>query len=89
MQAQSNRFGVELPEQIGLVLRVARKQWGCCEGGEPATCDGTIFAREHYVEYVGEVAAYQSGSRYCLPCAERTWGVRVASRDGDSTLEWV
>ena len=35
----------------------------------PHNCDLTIQPGDRYPEYMGEVPAYQSGSRYCPPCA--------------------
>lgn len=31
-----------------------------------------------YFEYLGETAAYQSGSRYCALCAVRSWGMQIS-----------
>lgn len=39
-------------------------------------CIETIEPGDRYVEYLGESAAWESGSRYCLPCGEAAWGVR-------------
>lgn len=56
----------------GTFIRTARKPHRC-EG-----CRVEIVPGEQYAEYVGEVSAYQSGSRYCIGCAERQL----------STTEW-
>lgn len=63
-----------------LVIRVARKAHECCNrhgptsrwNGEPVpeSHTDTILPGEVYVEYVGEAAAYQAGTRYCRGCAE-------------------
>lgn len=52
-------------------LRTARKNWSCnAHGrGESPNCLGTIPKGTRYIEYVGESPLYQSGYRYCLPCA--------------------
>ena len=42
-----------------------------------ADCARYIAPGERYVEYVGEAAPYQSGTRYCARCAEAVWGVAV------------
>lgn len=62
-----------------VILRVARKRWSCEGDGarRPARaedCPGTIAPGDRYVEYLGEAAAYQSGSRHCRACAE-TFGL--------------
>lgn len=77
------------PDELALVLRVARQQWGCEDAEhEYPDCDATIFPREHYVEYLGESSAYESGHRYCLACARRVWNVRVQEGEGLVFLSW-
>lgn len=50
----------------GTFLRTARKEHRCA-----ARCGRPILPGERYAEYVGEVATYQSGSRYHLgQCAD-------------------
>ncbi|MEQ7008382.1 hypothetical protein ABN028_19595 [Actinopolymorpha sp. B17G11] len=36
-------------------------------------CTGDILPGDRYIEYLGEAAAYQSGTRYCLPCGIAAW----------------
>lgn len=36
-------------------------------------CSGIIIPGDLYFEYLAEVGAYQSGSRYCAPCAIAVW----------------
>jgi len=65
------------------IYRKARKQWACqCPGGgqrcphtrsDGPMCLQTIQPGDEYVEYLGEAAFAQSGSRYCLPCGVDTW----------------
>lgn len=40
-------------------------------------CVGDIAPGDRYIEYVGEAAAWESGSRYCLPCGEAVWAVAL------------
>lgn len=70
------------PESLGLILRVARKQYGCNGDGSAShrhadDCTRIIFPREFYVEYVGDVPAYQSGSRITEECCREFWGFEV------------
>lgn len=37
-------------------------------------CLGDIMPGNRYAEYMGEAAAYQSGTRYCSRCATTVWG---------------
>lgn len=53
-----------IPEAIA---RTARKPWTCVE------CGRRITTGTPHVEYVGEAHAYESGTRYCLPCADKVW----------------
>lgn len=79
----------------GLILRVARKQWACEGDGRHEApqhapgCSLTIFAGEHYVEYVGEAAAYQSGSRHSPECAAAFYFARIQCADGGRTASLV
>ena len=41
-------------------------------------CLRDIAVGARYFEYLGETAAYQSGSRYCAGCAERAWGIQIS-----------
>ena len=55
-------------------FRCARKEWSCWGGYDNKArkhtkCDVPIKRGEIYVEYCGEVAAFQSGKRYHLSCA--------------------
>ena len=36
-------------------------------------CRGDIHPRQRYVEYLGGAAAYESGSRYRVPCGAAVW----------------
>lgn len=36
-------------------------------------CLGDIAPGDIYFEYLGEAMAYQSGERYCAPCAVEVW----------------
>lgn len=64
------------------VQRTARKAWPCqCPGNGHRNCTHDDCAQEirpgdRYVEYVGEAAPYQSGTRYCQPCGVAEWGAR-------------
>ena len=58
-------------------LRRARLNWKCAGNGacgdarkHAKGCDGWIVEGQQYVEYVGEVAAFQSGSRHSMKCAD-------------------
>lgn len=55
-----------------LIVRIARKAWTCKGCGTP------IAKGEKHLEYVGEVSAYSSGSRYCQACADIVWLVDPA-----------
>ena len=52
----------------GSIIRRAKKAHNCY--GAPHCEQHGIKPGETYIEYVGEVSAYQSGARYCLTCAE-------------------
>lgn len=49
-----------------------------------ADCRGDIAPGDQYVEYLGESAAWQSGTRYCLPCGLATWAKGDAQPRTDS-----
>lgn len=60
--------------QDNAIYRTAKKRWTChAAGGSPRVhapeCSGHIEKGEAYVEYVGEVSGYQSGTRHSLACA--------------------
>lgn len=68
----------------GLVVRTARKPWRCIcadpvrRSGSPnpnfrPECEGDIPVGTVHVEYLGEVAGYESGYRYCATCAVAVW----------------
>lgn len=68
------------PELVDSVYRTARKPWSCeCPGNGRRPCPHgddcaeRINPGDRYVEYLGEAAAYGSGTRYCLPCGVATW----------------
>jgi hypothetical protein len=70
---------VNTPYIDGCISRVARKQHECQarpdtypESEKSTECSGTIYHGDQYVEYVGASTSYQSGKRYCLPCAEHS-----------------
>lgn len=44
-----------------------------------ADCLVHIMPGDRYGEYMGEAAAYQSGSRYCARCTTAVWGRPAAS----------
>lgn len=54
-------------------LRRARKPWRCggtaSQRAGSSTCVGTILPGMVYIECIDSVPLYQSGDRYCLPCA--------------------
>lgn len=57
-------------------VRTARKEHRCCGGydhdkQERVKCTVVITRGERYIEYCGEVGAYQSGSHYHLDCARQ------------------
>lgn len=54
----------------GSIVRTARKEHRCSRGAKCLEARRPIRAGERYVEYVGEVALYQSGYRYHIACAE-------------------
>lgn len=61
----------------GTFVRTARKEHGCDGNGAAGEyrahaegCARKIAKGERYVEYVGEVAAFQSGSRHTVACAD-------------------
>jgi hypothetical protein len=58
------------PEE-NAIYRTARKRYRCTGNGPTNSpgCTGTIAPGDHYVEYVGDVPAYQRGSTVCMPCA--------------------
>lgn len=60
------------------ILRTARQAWPCDGDGRMRNpehkCGGTIEKGQQYVEYVGEVPAYASGSRHCIACHNHYWG---------------
>lgn len=68
-----------LPAGVGLVVRVAQRQWACicAVPGTPnyrPDCPGDyIEPGDMYVEYLGESGAYSSGSRYHVACALAAW----------------
>lgn len=78
-----------------LILRVARKQWACEGDGRHEApqhapdCSLVILPREHYVEYVGESAAYQSGSRHSPECTATFYGARIEYADGGRSAALV
>lgn len=57
-----------------VIVRTARKTHQC-EGDGSAShrhaddCPRVIYPGVRYVEYVGEAAAFQSGSRHSMTCA--------------------
>lgn len=66
-----------LDRERTLISRRARKAHKCRgngAGGEyrkfADLCPGTIAIGDRYVEYVGEVPAFQSGTAHCVPCYE-------------------
>lgn len=67
-----------------LILRTARKVYRCEGSGSippklAASCTGRIEKGQRYVEYLGEVPDYSSGSRHCIACHNMTWkNYRVA-----------
>jgi hypothetical protein len=48
-------------------------------------CLGEIPAGSAYLEYLGDAAAYESGSRYCQRCGIAVWG--KPARDADRLAE--
>ena len=65
------------------IIRTARKPWRCSchlrahHGGTGDIgnfCQNVIAVGERYPEYVGEVAAFQSGARYCPDCRKDQLG---------------
>jgi hypothetical protein len=73
-----------LPTDVGLVVRVARRQWVCICARRPDRRPNPNYREdcaadyiepgELYVEYLGESGAYSSGSRYHAACALAAWG---------------
>lgn len=63
------------------IERIARREWRCTTtSGNNAPdrsdlCTGLITSGDAYIEYVGEVAPYQTGTRYCLACGVKVWRV--------------
>jgi hypothetical protein len=58
----------------GLVIRTARKGWGCAGNGagnltQWAPGCGEIDKGEPYLECLWSAPAFQSGSRHCVMCA--------------------
>ena len=70
-----------LDEQQHLIPRTARKVWRCIE------CGTLIQKGDRYVEYVGEVPLFQTGSPYCASSALRVWGTWI--EDLDATRRWL
>ncbi len=57
----------------GCTVRTARKLYQCYGAKKrwrPPSCKETINPGDTYVEYTGDVGAYESGYRHCLSCAE-------------------
>jgi hypothetical protein len=88
-----------LPADVGLVVRIARRQWTCICARRPDAlanpnyrpdCPGSyIEPGEMYVEYLGESGAYSSGSRYHVACALNAWGGTPCGDDEDPRLPGV
>jgi hypothetical protein len=69
-------------------VRTARKEWRCeCRGWElhgidekdptrSARCGATIAVGDRYLESTDSAPAFQSGDRYCLPCARHNGSIR-------------
>lgn len=64
-----------LDEYSLYIERKARKKWTCRGDGAgrdyrkfSANCPGVIEPGAVHVEYVGETAPFQSGTRHCLDC---------------------
>lgn len=45
-----------------------------------ARCSGWIERGDAYVEFLGDAAPYESGSRYCLACGYEAWGAERWAR---------
>lgn len=59
-----------------VMIRTARKTWTCSGNGgrgeyagHAEDCTPQIAPGAMYAEYLGDAAAYESGSRHCLACA--------------------
>jgi hypothetical protein len=69
-------------------FRKARKQhccWGGHNGEKRTPCSEPILSGSPYVEYVGEVPAFQSGHRYHYECARQQGLIRAT--DSKATQE--
>ena len=54
--------------------RSGSEKWRPAEGCTPVIDKGDI-----YLEYLGEAAAYESGTRYCAACALKHWPADVVA----------
>lgn len=53
-------------------IRKARKEYLCQGSGSALhSCSNIINKGDTYLEYVGERALYQSGTRHCMECANK------------------
>jgi hypothetical protein len=79
-------------DEYGNILRRARRDWRChAEVAKrngwrwaeqiPADHTPTIPRGAQYVENVESVALYQSGQRYCVPCAKAFCGYAEVARE--------
>jgi hypothetical protein len=64
------------PSSDDSIIRTARKTYQCAGDGSAShrhadDCPRIIVPGVRHIEYVGEAAAYQSGSRHSMACALR------------------
>lgn len=76
-----------LPTPSHLVVRIARKPWTCEAHEHHVDCGLDIRPGMAYVEYIGEAAAYQSGTRYSLVCARAEFDEDIAIPTCDHGIE--
>ena len=62
-----------------VIVRTARKSWTCTttrDGRNPRhpDCTTAIKPGDLHIEYVGNAAACESGTRYCIPCGLLSFG---------------